>query len=130
MTKLIKRIVLDLLGILLILGGVAFGWLPGPGGIPLILAGLGLLSINNVWAKRVLQNFEDIWKDYQNKITHSSPRIQNTIDIFVALSLGAGVILAFQKSAMLLGFGIGMIISALILGLTNRDRVTKLKNLF
>ena len=45
-----KRLLIDMAGILLILAAALIGWLPGPGGIPLALAGLGLLSINNQWA--------------------------------------------------------------------------------
>ena len=45
-----KRLVTDLAGYLLIILSALTGWLPGPGGVPLLLAGLGLLSINNKWA--------------------------------------------------------------------------------
>lgn len=45
-----RRVVTDLAGYLLIVMSALTGWLPGPGGIPLLLGGLGLLSINNVWA--------------------------------------------------------------------------------
>lgn len=49
----LKRILTDTAGYLLIVAGIALGWLPGPGGLPLVLAGLGLLSINNDWARRL-----------------------------------------------------------------------------
>lgn len=45
-----KRILTDAAGYLLIVAAALTGWLPGPGGIPLLIAGLGLLSINNKWA--------------------------------------------------------------------------------
>lgn len=45
-----KRLITDMAGYLLLLTAALTGWLPGPGGIPLALAGLGLLSINNKWA--------------------------------------------------------------------------------
>lgn len=47
----LKRILIDTAGYLLILAGILLGWVPGPGGIPLILAGLGLLSLYNPWAR-------------------------------------------------------------------------------
>lgn len=50
-----KIIVLDTLGVLLIIAAGLFGWIPGPGGVPLFLAGLALLSINHPWAARLLQ---------------------------------------------------------------------------
>lgn len=49
-----KRILIDMLGYICIVLAFALGWLPGPGGTPLLITGFGLLSINNEWAKRVL----------------------------------------------------------------------------
>ena len=49
----IKRILTDIAGYGLILLGVALSPIPGPGGVPLIIGGLGLLSINNEWARRL-----------------------------------------------------------------------------
>jgi len=58
-----KRILFDVVGVILILVGLSIGWLPGPGGIPLILAGLGLLSINNHWAKNAIKHVEKYAKN-------------------------------------------------------------------
>lgn len=58
----IKRVATDAAGVILILAAIFLGWLPGIGGIPLFIAGLALLSVNNQWAKR--------WLDYARK--HSS----------------------------------------------------------
>lgn len=51
-------IILDIIGVLLLLLAMAVGWLPGPAGIPLTLAGLSLLAINHDWANRLLQRFK------------------------------------------------------------------------
>ena len=48
-----KRIGTDAAGYLLLIAAVLTGWLPGPVGVPLALAGLGLLSIHNAWARRL-----------------------------------------------------------------------------
>jgi hypothetical protein len=55
MQKHLKRILIDLAGYSLIIISPFLGWIPGPGGIPVFLAGLALLSINNHWAKRLLE---------------------------------------------------------------------------
>ena len=47
---------LNALGVFLLLLIPFIGPLPGPGGIPLLIAGLKLLSINNTWAQK-LQNY-------------------------------------------------------------------------
>lgn len=51
-------IILDIVGVLLLLLAVLVGWLPGPAGIPLALAGLSLLAINHDWAKRLLMRMK------------------------------------------------------------------------
>jgi hypothetical protein len=56
--KYVRVIIIDLLGITLLLAAAAFGWLPGPGGIPLALGGLALLAINHMWAERLLKDFK------------------------------------------------------------------------
>ncbi|MCA9348811.1 hypothetical protein KC878_01560 [Candidatus Saccharibacteria bacterium] len=50
--KYAKRLVVDAVGYTLLVLALTLGWLPGPGGVPLLLAGLALLSIYNPWASR------------------------------------------------------------------------------
>ncbi|WP_341729738.1 PGPGW domain-containing protein [Brooklawnia sp.] len=47
------RIAVALLGFGLIIAAGLTGWLPGPGGIPLFLTGLAVLSSEFLWAKSV-----------------------------------------------------------------------------
>lgn len=54
MKKQLKRIAYDIAGVTLIIISPLLGWLPGPGGIPLFLAGLGLLAVHNEWAQKLL----------------------------------------------------------------------------
>ena len=54
MTRFFKRFGTDIAGYLCLILVIPVGWLPGPGGIPLLIAGLSLLSIHNAWAKRLL----------------------------------------------------------------------------
>lgn len=49
------RLGVGVLGVLLILLGAATGWLPGPGGIPLVLLGLAVLASEYEWAHHLLQ---------------------------------------------------------------------------
>lgn len=48
------RLVVALVGVSLTLVGLALGPFPGPGGIPLILAGLAILASEFLWARRLL----------------------------------------------------------------------------
>lgn len=46
-----RRILVTILGILLVVGGLAITWIPGPWSLPIVLAGLAVLSSEYDWAK-------------------------------------------------------------------------------
>jgi hypothetical protein len=58
-TRRVYRFAVGLVGTLLILAAIATGWLPGPGGIPLALAGLAVLASEFAWAERLLDRVKD-----------------------------------------------------------------------
>lgn len=61
-------IILDIVGILLLVLALLVGWLPGPLGIPLTIAGLSLLAINHDWAKRLLERIKTEGLKVKDKI--------------------------------------------------------------
>jgi hypothetical protein len=56
---LIYRIGVGVVGGLLIVAAPLTGWLPGPGGIPLFIAGLAVLASEFEWAQRLLLKVKD-----------------------------------------------------------------------
>src|SRR3954469_19862397 len=54
----VYRCVVGALGLLLVLLGLATGWLPGPGGIPLVLLGLAVWASEFAWAHRLMLRFK------------------------------------------------------------------------
>lgn len=56
---LIYRIGVGVVGGLLVIAAPLTGWLPGPGGIPLLILGLAVLASEFEWAQRVLQRVKD-----------------------------------------------------------------------
>ncbi len=54
-----KRIVVLVVGIVLILLGIALIPLPGPFSIPLMIAGLAVLATEFIWAERMLDQVKD-----------------------------------------------------------------------
>jgi len=123
-----KRVLTDAAGYFLILVGIATGWLPGPGGIPLIVAGLGLLSINNAWAKELR-----IWviKNGGKAVTILFPRwtwLEWLYD-FVALGLlGLTFFLEVRHVSLWeMGLGASAFFIALFIALTNRDRLNRFR---
>jgi uncharacterized protein (TIGR02611 family) len=61
-----KRIVVFVVGVALVLLGVALIPLPGPFSIPLMLAGLAVLATEYVWAEKVLDTVKERAKQASN----------------------------------------------------------------
>lgn len=123
-----KRIAIDGAGYLLIIAAALTGWLPGPGGIPLFIAGLGLLSINNEWARRLrdylLQNGGKIVK----VIFPVNPVVQWLYDIIVVLLWIVVALLAWRHAAIWqISLAIALFFAALAIALLNRDRLNRLR---
>ena len=124
-----KRVATDAAGYLLLLAAAATGWLPGPGGIPLALAGLALLSINNEWARRIRQMILDNGGKIAKMLFPDNTYIQWLYDVIVVLLLSVVTVLAYQHAAIWqIGLASGLFIFAVTIALLNRDRLNRLKN--
>ncbi len=123
-----KRILTDIAGYLLILLGISIGWLPGPGGIPAVLAGLSLLSINNLWARRLRDHLLAHGGRVVEILFPKHRPIQILYDLIVILLLVIVGLLAWQRAAIWqIGLAIGLFFLAFLIASLNRDRATRLK---
>lgn len=59
------RIGVGVVGLVFVMLGFATGWIPGPGGIPLVLLGLAIWSSEFEWAHRLMLWFKDQLRRYQ-----------------------------------------------------------------
>ncbi len=127
--KYLKRFGTDAAGYGLIILGLALGWLPGPGGIPLILAGLGLLSVHNHWAKRILHYLQENGIKVLDYIFPDKPWAKALHDfITISLLVAAGYLLIFQRSTITIGIAIGLVALAIADFLFNRTNLNKRNN--
>lgn len=126
--RLAKRLAIDIGGFGLILLGLLTGWLPGPGGIPLVLAGLGLLSLNYEWAEKILKNFDKKRIEYTERYLNADPLTARIIDVMSLIMLTASIwLIFFQGMLALKGLGIGLsIVSIYMLG-ANQHRFQKFR---
>lgn len=100
------------------------GWLPGPGGIPLLLTGLGLLSLNNPWAEKMLHYVQTHSESLRGIIFPNKKLVQWFWDIFVIALMIGGYILDVRTSGLFLrGVSIGMYASASTIFMLNRNRL-------
>lgn len=123
-----KRIATDIAGYALLLLALASGWLPGPGGIPLALAGLGLLSINNKWA----QDLRDYILAHGGKFVQilfpQNRFVQALYDFIVVLLLALVAVLAWRHAALWqISLATALFFIALLIAGLNRDRASRLK---
>lgn len=120
----------DLIGVLFLVGALLLGWIPGPGGIPLLLAGLGLLAINNKWAENILIKIRDKGEDLAKIIFPSNWKIQLMHDIFSIFLILLGLYLVIDRpSKLLMFFGLPIIILGITEFLFNHDRIYKIQRI-
>lgn len=125
--KRIKFVAIDIAGIALIILAGLFGWLPGPGGLPLLIAGLGLLSINHQWAKRWLETIQNHGLKLSDTLFNGSRTVTVIIDIVGIACIGVAVIIIFLLTGTLAktaGIWLGIIAIVLLLG--NRKRLQRI----
>ena len=127
--KVLKRFGVDAAGYGLILLGILLGWLPGPGGIPLVLAGLGLLSIHNHWARRILTYIKENGLKFIDYIFPENPWIKALHDVLAVLLITSAIILLQSHiTYTTIGIGIALIALALVDFFYNRKRWKRVKH--
>lgn len=122
----LKRLVIDIAGGLLIISSLLTGWIPGPGGIPLFLAGLGLLAINHDWARRWLEHAQRHGLKFMDRLFIDHPLAKLLFDIagFGLLILSYNLLRGYTSSWVLsLGISTGFAGIGLFLG--NRRRLQR-----
>lgn len=119
-----KRLAIGALGIFLILIAPIVGVLPGPGGIPLILTGLGLLSINEPWAQKLLMYAQKHSESVQEIFFPPNKLIQWAWDLFVlALIVGGTLINIYIDQGLIRFISLPMFGVSTFLFLLNRQRI-------
>lgn len=123
LTQNLKRIGTDAAGYILILLGIAFGWLPGPGGIPLILIGLALLSINNKWAATLRDYIVKRSGKFLEIAFPDRPIVQWLYDILTILLFAVSFLFSLRHNAIWqVSLAIFLFFMGLLIATYNRDR--------
>lgn len=125
-----KIIIFDTLAGICFIGVILFGWLPGPGGVPLFLAGLALLAVNHDWAERWLETAKHKGKTFKNILFPNNPWVRITYDV-LSLGLFASASYSFftTKNNIIAGFSVAVACFGFFVFLLNRDRLDKLSTL-
>lgn len=128
--KLLKHIVIDIAGVALIIGSILLGWLPGPGGIPLFIAGLSLLAINYAWARRLLKKGRSSGQQILQKLFPDNRRVKAAYDVLAPMLFVLGITLFFRNGyALVKATSIWLCFVAVAVFLFNRRRYQYFANL-
>lgn len=126
-----KIIIFDTLAVLCFIGVVLFGWLPGPGGIPLLILGLSLLAVNHDWAERWIETVKIHGVTIKSYLFPKNRVIRILYDVASIIIVSIGLYLSFTSEMRILSaLGAIMTSGALIVFLFNRDRIDKLADIF
>lgn len=124
----LKRILTDAAGYGLIILGLVLAWAPGPLTLPPILAGLGLLSINNPWAARLRQRLLDHGGKLVKFFFPANIFVQWLYDIVVVLLLILVGVLVWRHSvAWQVSLAVALFFITVFVALMNRDRLDRLR---
>jgi hypothetical protein len=121
-----RLIFFDTLAVLVMLAALLTGWLPGPGGIPLVLIGLSLLSVNHKWARRYI----DLLRKYADRISDIIflPRFWVLYDLSAAaLIVAGGQWLIRHDQPWMVGVGFWCVALGALIAIGNRNRWARLK---
>lgn len=126
-----KALLVDILGFGCIIASPLLGWLPGPGGIPLLIIGLSLLANNHEWAEKLLAKVKEHAGNATKKVSQSSPVVRLAIDILsVVLIAIAVLIMVYVTRDLFKAAAISLIIVAVVLTFTNQNRYKRAWNKF
>lgn len=126
---MVKKFATDALGVLMLIGAVAFGWIPGPGGLPLLLGGLGLLSINHEWARKLLKKAKDSGTSLYDMFFPNNKKLYLLYDLIGLALFGSAVyVISLQTKSLTQTIAIAGCFIALGLLVTNRRRLEKISS--
>lgn len=127
--SLIRRVGIDILGVLLIIASGLFGWIPGPGGLPLFFAGLGLLATNHEWARNLLATLKTRGIDIIESVLNYRPWVPLLLDSAAVLFMSSALYILIQTTGNLLqSFAIFLTFTSIGLFLVNRRRLSAINS--
>ncbi|CAN5374896.1 hypothetical protein BH10PAT3_BH10PAT3_7550 [soil metagenome] len=131
MKRYVKIILLDGLAALCFIGVILFGWLPGPGGIPLFLAGLGLLAVNHDWAERWLETAKHKGKTFKKILFPDKKWVRHSYDAGSAVIFFTALYIFFTtQNRIISALCVAAACFSVFIFLVNRERLDKLSTAF
>ncbi len=122
--SLFKVVLTDAAGVGCLMLVPFLGPLPGPGGIPLILAGFGLLAVNHDWADDAIHYVKKHSESLQAIIFPDRPLVKAAWDLLALVIFSSGLWVNIVAEHWLLkGLSIGTMAGASTIFMLNRNRL-------
>ncbi len=122
-----KRIIYDIVGLVLIILSPFLGAIPGPGGIIVFFAGLSILAVHNDWAKNVLVWARKNATNMLDLIFVDNKKIQLLNDVIgILLLLIGGAIFAYVAPPLRYGLFIAPVAAGAFWLMRNRNRYRRI----
>lgn len=99
-SNFLERLAINCLGFGLLVLGIVVAPVPGPGGTPLILAGLAILSVHNHWAYRLRKYILDGHQSISAIIFPANPWARFAWDLVGAVCFGLGLSMLVNLEAI------------------------------
>lgn len=122
-----KRFGYDIAGYACLIVAIPIGALPGPGGVPVFIAGLGLLSVHNPWAKSLLGYVKRHSESFRSILFPNSKRIQLLWDMAGGILLITAILVAYLHDVWQIRvLSTSFATLSVIILLSNRSRIEAL----
>ncbi|MFT4532549.1 MAG: hypothetical protein ACI9T8_000573 [Candidatus Saccharimonadales bacterium] len=119
-----KVIATDLAGVFLLILVPILGPLPGPGGIPLLIAGFGLLAVNHDWADDAVNYVKKHSESLRGMIFPEKLWAQRAWDLVAVLLLITGTLMNFVvEHWVLVALSYGVMAGSTTVFMMNRNRL-------
>ena len=129
--KYAKIVVFDTLALLCFIGVALFGWIPGPGGIPLFILGLSLLAVNHDWAERWLNTAKHKGVTFKKWLFPDKIWVKNLYDAgAIILFAGSTSVLLNTSNRIIEAASVAFMMASLFVFLINRDRFDSFAYIF
>ncbi len=126
-----KRVAIDIAGFGMLIAVPFVGWIPGPGGIPLLLGGLALLAQNHEWAAKLLHTAKTRGTNFYEILFPDNKKVYLIYDFIGMLIVVGAVLLSYHTTRRLFdAIALGAVFFGAGLLLTNRKRIEKIVSFF